>query len=305
MIPETSREQLTEAVNRFDRELRDSLTWQGWQEKLSQRWALQHDGKLYPPKQIISLAAGVPVSQFSGGSETNEFLERHGFTVIALRGDPLTLREGLETILQGYLEARQSEPFGSQSTIAHTFRQIESRFRSSESIKSRPSLRVTASYGRGNWANVPWIAFLDTQETDSTQRGVYVVILFRQDGAGAYLTYNQGVTDPIKQGGGREAGYAYLRARAVELRSECQQLTANGFQLDDSISLSNDPGLGQDYEASTIAHKYYAKGGVPEDAELLADLELLLSTYDKYLASTRQKESSVLSQRFVGKVVQA
>ena len=291
MIPDTSREQLVEALQRFDRELRDSSAWQGWQEKLSQKWAIQHDGKLYPPKQIISIASGAPVSQFSGGPESNEFLERHGLTVTALRGDPVTLREGLETILQGYVEARQSEPFGSQSTIAQTFRQLESQFRRSEPVRKRPNLRVTASYGRGNWANVPWIAFLDSRETESTQRGIYVVILFRQDGAGAYLTYNQGVTDPIRQGG-REAGYAHLRARAAELCSDCGQLAAGGFRLDDSISLSNDPGLGQDYEASTIAHKYYAKGGVPEDAELLADLELVLGAYDKYLTSPPQKEST-------------
>ena len=49
------------------------------------------------------------------------------------------------------------------------------------------------------------------------------------------------------------------------------------------IDLHTDAGLGTDYEASTVAYKFYAAGSVPDDPALVADLEALLSAYDRYL----------------------
>jgi len=42
------------------------------------------DGRAYPPKAIISLATGVPVSGFSGGIESTRFLAKRGFETVAL-----------------------------------------------------------------------------------------------------------------------------------------------------------------------------------------------------------------------------
>ena len=60
-------------------------------------------------------------------------------------------------------------------------------------------------------------------------------------------------------------------------------ITQLGFALDDNTDLHTDAALGTDYEASTIAHKFYAAGSVPEDPALDDDLEALLSAYDHYL----------------------
>ena len=64
---------------------------------------------------------------------------------------------------------------------------------------------------------------------------------------------------------------------------ECAWLSERGFLLDDTISLSEDAGLGRDYEASTIAHKLYLKGSVPNDDAILNDLEAVLVAYDQYV----------------------
>ncbi len=61
-------------------------------------------------------------------------------------------------------------------------------------------MQVKASTGLGNWAAVPWIAFLDSRETNSTQSGVYPVLLFREDMTGVYMTIAQGVTQPGADG---------------------------------------------------------------------------------------------------------
>lgn len=54
-----------------------------WKAAKSQKFVLVIDGKEYPPKKIASAAAGIPVSQFSGGEELNSKLRRLGFEIRA------------------------------------------------------------------------------------------------------------------------------------------------------------------------------------------------------------------------------
>lgn len=110
------------------------------------------------------------------------------------------IRESLEAILAGYVEAK-NESFGRDSDMYQLFRHVETAFARCEPVQSRPNLRVKASPGQGNWAAVPWIAFLDVRETTSTQKGVYCVYLFREDMSGVYLTFNQGVTELTRKHG--------------------------------------------------------------------------------------------------------
>lgn len=83
-IPGVGREKILEALEAFDRDLRETLEWKGWEQKGKQKYALEHRGKLYPPKKIVSLAAGLPVGYFSGGKPTNSYLEKRGFQVIEI-----------------------------------------------------------------------------------------------------------------------------------------------------------------------------------------------------------------------------
>ncbi len=84
-LPDASREKIIEAMRNFDREGRNSSQWQGWDNKESQKYAISHGDKLYPPKTIISLATGIHVSQFSGGEQSNSYLKARGFTIINFR----------------------------------------------------------------------------------------------------------------------------------------------------------------------------------------------------------------------------
>ena len=83
--------------------------------------------------------------------------------------------------------------------------------------------RARFSIGQGNWAKVPWLAFLDARETDSTQRGVYPAYLFRQDGSGFYLVLAQGVTEP-KRELGTAGAHAALAQKAAQLHEYCGPL---------------------------------------------------------------------------------
>lgn len=194
------------------------------------------------------------------------------------------LQEWFEGILSKYSSAKMTESFGRQNEICGYFESLHRAFETSEVLTRRPRVKTAWSVGRGNWAEVPWISFLDERETDTTQRGVYCVFLFRQDMSGVYLTFNQGVTQPLKEHG-RAEGKRILRSRAEDLRQYCDRLQQNSFTLDDKIDLRSDRGLGSDYEDSTVAYKLYEKDRVPSDAEILADLEGILQAYQKYVES--------------------
>jgi 5-methylcytosine-specific restriction protein A len=85
-IKAVSKERIHEALREFDRELRSKQEWLGWEVNSAHRYSIDLEGVQYPAKQIVSLATGVPVSEFSG-SATNSYLEKRGFKVVLLRVD--------------------------------------------------------------------------------------------------------------------------------------------------------------------------------------------------------------------------
>jgi hypothetical protein len=284
MIPEASREALMDAMNRFDRELRGTDNWSGWEQNEAHRYAIESGGRRYPVNAVISLAIGVPVSSFSGGDEANRYLSKKGFSIVQLRDAGFdVLRQQFEAILTGYAVAR-SEKFTQANPIWERFRNVQQYFKASEVIRKRPTINVALGVGKGNWAGVPWIAFLDSRETETTQRGAYCVFLFRYDMSGVYVTFNQGVTEPKKRLGSAE-GLEHLRSNARQLRNFCHGLAQYDFKLDDQIDLRTGHGLGSDYKAGTVAYKLYETGKVPLGEEILKDLEAVLGTYDQYLDS--------------------
>lgn len=197
------------------------------------------------------------------------------------------IQESLQTILRSYANARTNEQFAGHP-LRSVFSSLKDALSSQPAISTNHNLGVRWSMGQGNWARVPWIALLDKRETDTTQRGVYCVYLFRQDLSGVYLTFNQGVTHLINSEG-RAAAHATLRARAQQLRTWCDPLLKRGFTMDEAIDLKAAAGPGADYKPSTIAHKFYEANKIPDDQELAADLNALVSVYQDYvIAETAQ-----------------
>lgn len=192
---------------------------------------------------------------------------------------------GFEDILAAYPSARQSAPFSKDNPIWSVFQRVVQSLQVSAPLRVNSHLKIKFSVGQGNWAKVPWIAIMDDRETTSTQRGIYCVYLFRQDGSGVYATLNQGVTQPQIERGATE-GKNQLRARAREVRAKVSSLAQAGFSLDNNIDLKADRGLGADYEDSTIAYRLYEKSSVPKDDAIFRDLEALLDAYAEVIDST-------------------
>ncbi len=284
MIPDVDREKIIDAMKKFDTYLRNSDDWRNWEDKQTQKYAIDYEGKYYPPKKIISLATGQSVDKFGGGEESNGYLKEGGFTITTLRDKEDVLSSNLEKILTSYLEYPGKQPFNKNANIRDVFEQVKKALLASDVIRSNPYIKIKWSVGQGNWAKIPWIAIMDTRETSTTQKGVYCVFLFREDMSGVYTTYNQGVTDILNKNGNKQ-GLAIIQNKAKELRESCAPLKERGFSLDSNIDLRT-KSFGSNYEASTIGYKLYEKGSVPPDEEIVDDLASLMGIYNNYIVAT-------------------
>ena len=88
-LPSVAADAISSAMDRFDNDLRTSPQWTNWEDNQSHRYAIKKDGKLYPVKQIVSMATGANVNSFSGGREANSYVEERGFEI-----EPLPFADG-------------------------------------------------------------------------------------------------------------------------------------------------------------------------------------------------------------------
>ncbi len=77
-----TREDILAALDRYDREIRPTREGQRWEQNAAHRWAIAHEGRFYPVKQIIALATGEELRSFSGGPEANRYVTQRGFAVV-------------------------------------------------------------------------------------------------------------------------------------------------------------------------------------------------------------------------------
>src|ERR1700730_5018375 len=114
-IPPVASSTLVDAVARFDRELRHSPEWDGWEQNKAHLYAIEHDASRYPVKHIVSMATGIPVAEFSGGKasgDANAFVSARGFQIVELRSgrNPTWVRDELILALDMYLRYAGNPP---------------------------------------------------------------------------------------------------------------------------------------------------------------------------------------------------
>ncbi|WP_080635872.1 MrcB family domain-containing protein [Rhizobium leguminosarum] len=147
----------------------------------------------------------------------------------------------------------------------------------------QPSYRCYGGFGEPNrtFANVPWVAVCDRSVASSVRDGYFIVLLFRQDMAGCWLSLNQGFTqyklafrrDELARRQARNG--AELLARMVEVPT--------GFVLG-PIDLSATTDLGKGYEAGSVLSRFYGATEPLSEIELENDFVRLLDVYQKLTA---------------------
>ena len=148
MIPPVDKQGLVDALDRFNREFRDTTEYTGWEENRAHKYAIQEHGRLYPVKQIIHLATGASKRDFNGGAESNGYVEERGLTVVPLRSEiENKFQSSLEAILGSYAELRRSEPFGQNSNLWRAFGTIKTHLEQLPSRSSYPRSRGRPQVG--------------------------------------------------------------------------------------------------------------------------------------------------------------
>src|SRR6516162_7074307 len=113
-IPNVPTEALRDAMGRFDRDLRVTPESADWEQNGAHRYAIEHDGRRYPVKQVVSLATQLLVSDFSGGQaagDANLYIAARGFRIVELHEcDLLWVRDELIPALDLYLRYAGNPP---------------------------------------------------------------------------------------------------------------------------------------------------------------------------------------------------
>lgn len=208
--------------------------------------------------------------------------------------DPI--RDAFEKIMAGYVRARSSESFGKEHPLWTTFVSLKGAFDQSEPIQDRnEAVSVQWSVGQGNWARIPWLGVRDKRSGLSSKQGIGIGYLFREDMTGVYLVVGYGTEDLIKTHG-RNSAREMLKTRVADDRRTHRDIMEIAAHFDISMDLHSDYASAGDYEAGCVLCKCYERGQVPEDHDLLQDLETAL-TVNEALVEAGQP-SWGLSDRF-------
>lgn len=191
------------------------------------------------------------------------------------------MKDYLIYIMDHYIEAKTNASV--RKKVVQNFVQLTDEIKSMQSINSRSELKAKFSIGAGSMAYVPWLAILNTTHTTTPQKGVYIVILFRADMKGLYVTFNQGIgKSPEKTP--TASDIERVHKKALMLRKKYPGLSSYGFFLDDEINLEGVSVAAKGYEKSTIAYKYYGRESLPTSKEIENDINHLLDAYDSFIS---------------------
>lgn len=141
-------------------------------------------------------------------------------------------------------------------------------------ILDRKEFYIKGSMGQGNKTLYPWVAIMNKNVTTTTQKGLYIVYLFKKDMSGFYLTLAQGITN--FENLYKSKKYEYATKVANYFKS---QIDNTSFTSDDIVLGDGKHDLGYGYERTTVISKYYQTNNITNEV-LLADLVELVQIYD-------------------------
>lgn len=184
----------------------------------------------------------------------------------------MSIHVALSLLLEEYAQAR-SQAFA-KNAMADLLR-VDIPKEIAEAVANDARYEVDGSPGKGNWADVPWVAVLDRLVTETAQQGYYLVYLANEDCSGVYLSLNQGVTT-VRQQYGVSTKKA-LATRAKDFLARLGTLTKG--LTSGPIDLGVKKGLGADYQQGSICSVFYSRDSLPSEEVLNADLHRFLGLY--------------------------
>lgn len=198
---------------------------------------------------------------------------------------PHVLTQRFERILSAYVSAREQGHIEPNHPVAADFEELRLMLQEHAHAAAHDHIHARWSAGRRNWAKVPWVGMFDERETLTAQGGVYVVYLFCEDMSGVIVGLVYGVQRIIEKHGAKQ-GYAKLKRLTRPIRKSMAWLGRKGFELQATPDLRTQGRLSRAYEQGMIAHKKYNAQHIPDDTQLLGDLDDLLDAYASHVLGT-------------------
>ena len=179
-----------------------------------------------------------------------------------------------QNILDSYLDG---SPIVNKSTPLYTdlVKNLPLKIRSF--LNRDQDFNIKGSMGQGNKTDYPWVAILNKNITTTTQKGLYIVYLFKRDMSGFYLVLGQGIThfaDLYKKD-------KYKAARQV-VKYFQDEIDDNIFTKEPIDLCAKRGDLGYGYMKTAILSKYYASNKL-DNMALEKDLKHLISIYDNVI----------------------
>lgn len=184
----------------------------------------------------------------------------------------MTIRDILEKVLNNYLQEKDKS--FKNNEFAKLLRSGLKKAVSDDFLAG--NIRTKGSAGQGNWATVPWIGVFDAAISTSATKGFDIVYLFSPDMSSVYLSLNQGWTF-FNDTYGRNAKNNISKVSTYwqsTLASRTDRMKTKPIDL--TSSLQNKNSLVSGYELGNIFSIKYDSDNLPDNDQLLTDLQDML-----------------------------
>lgn len=191
------------------------------------------------------------------------------------------IAENFKHVLDNYLQA-YDEPLGGHPLADFIRKDLGDPYRE---ILDENKYVVSGNSGMGKWPIVPSLRISNKEITTSSERGYYIVYLFKEDMSGVYLSINFGAHDFHKE---------YGKKNLIHAANNFRELLKEEFEdVDNYIPLDLGHRKGKmkysgsvNYEQGDIFNIYYPLNELNSDEKLINDFELFVKMYD-YLCENR------------------
>ena len=130
------------------------------------------------------------------------------------------------------------------------------------------------SAGIGNLSNMPWLDFT----LPNNLGAINVAYLFKPNMTGVYLTFRAFFYGALDAKYGKYLPL-YLKNKSRHIREFLEESNKLRDDFVFSMDFSENTAVMKKHSAGTIIAKYYEKGNIPSDEELIADLNYFLELY--------------------------
>jgi len=222
-------------------------------------------------------------------SETTH--QNHDTYLLEPLEDAKALPQILREILQRYPESEQ-EDRGSdnQGDTLDDFPNLQRLI----GEQSKPAVEATIggrsdeytvrpSFGQGSISDIPYIPIERTDETRTTQSGIYIVYLFDPNERKLHLTLNQGSTEAQRSSSrtGILPNSSDILKRHAERYRELIEIP-KGFSAEQA-TLSSELNRSGGYNSGTVFVKEYDSKDLEDSGTVVTDLVTVVETYDQFL----------------------